>query len=69
MVLDEASHVAGRSCPMLKHMFQPLPSVNVAAELYEDDQNQSHPFDLAFSEYENQVPFADRDGGQYGESQ
>ena len=58
-----------RSCPMLKHMFQPLPSVNVAAELYEDDQNQSHPFDLAFSEYENQVPFADRDGGQYGESQ
>ena len=54
-----------RSCPILKNMFQPLPSVRAAAELYEDDQ--SHPFDLAFSDYE--APLTDRDGGQYSESQ
>jgi hypothetical protein len=50
---------------MLKHMFQP--SVNAVAELYEEEQ--SHPFDMAFSEYENQTPFTDEDGGMFGESQ
>ena len=54
-----------RSCPMLKHMFQP--SVNAVAELYEEEQ--SHPFDMAFSEYENQTPFTDEDGRMFGESQ
>ena len=56
-----------RSCPLLKRMFQSLPSVNVAEELYEEEQ--THPFDMAFNEYEAQASFPDKDGGVFGESQ
>ena len=54
-----------RSCPTLKHMFQP--SVNVLTEWHEEEQ--SHPFDTAFSKYEHHPPFTDEDGGMFGESQ
>ena len=40
-----------KSCPMLKHLFQP--SVNNLAEVYEEEQD--HPFDMAFSEYDDQT--------------
>lgn len=56
-----------RSCPLLKHMFQSLLSVNVAEELYEEEQ--VHPFDIAFIEYETQASFPVKDGGMFGKSQ
>ena len=46
-------------------MFQP--SVNTLTEGYGDEQ--SHPFDAAFSEYENHPTFIDEDGGMLDESQ
>ena len=67
--MDEQAKVHGknvdyrhnvRACPALKHMFQP--SVNTVAEWYEEEE-QSHPFDMAFSGYDNQSPFTDKDGG------
>ena len=66
--MDEQAKVHGknvdyrhnvRACPALKHMFQP--SVNTVAEWYEEEE-QSHPFDMAFSEYDNQSHFIG-DGG------
>ena len=48
-------------------MFQSLPSVNVAADLYEEEQ--IHPFDMAFNEYETQTSFPDKDEGVFGEPQ
>ena len=48
-------------------MFQSLLSVNVAEELYEEEQ--VHPFDIAFIEYETQASFPVKDGGMFGKSQ